>query len=406
MTAPVTVDALHARARRLFERDGRGWAAQGDESAVLEVPLHPPTEREALADLAAARAWVESWRRAGRSGDIEVAWARRDWARVGSQEVPERAAVRGPVSIARVAGLHDEWVVLSERLGILRSLGPSVVERGAQGRDETRRADAGNRLCDAQPADALADALAAALRAHARTIAALDGPDFDRLVGVLEWLRRNPASGRRVRELPIRGIHTKWIEARRGLVEALHRATTGATGLGLRESDPLVRVRFLDPALAPGGLADVTAPVTDLAGLSIRPERIFVFENLATVLAMPPVPGAVVVDGGGQRVELAARLPWVREVTYWGDLDSHGFAILHRLRAHDVVATSALMDTETLLAHRDLWGTDDAPNIGVLPSLTEDEQASLRLLGQEGNVRLEQERIPWAYALARLGVGS
>lgn len=58
-----------------------------------------------------------------------------------------------------------------------------------------------------------------------------------------------------------------------------------------------------------------------------------------------------------------------------------------------------------LLAHRDLWGTDDAPNVGHLPLLTDAEQATLRLLGSEGNVRLEQERIPWDYALARLGIG-
>lgn len=166
-------------------------------------------------------------------------------------------------------------------------------------------------------------------------------------------------------------------------------------------------MRFLDPALAPRGLADVSAPVSELAKLHVEPERIFVFENLATVLAMPPVADGVVIDGGGQRVELVARLPWVRSVgslTYWGDLDSHGFAILHRLRSHGVAAMSALMDTETLLAHRDLWGADDAPNIGVLPRLTADEQSTLRLLGSEGNVRLEQERIPWEYALTRLGV--
>ncbi|MFT4137080.1 Wadjet anti-phage system protein JetD domain-containing protein [Microbacterium sp.] len=374
MTTPVTVDTLRARARRMVERDGRAWAAAGDDSAVLDVPLHPPTEQQALADLDAARAWVESWRQADRSPGLAVNWVRRDWSRVGSQEVPVRVVVRGPERIARVAGLREEWTVLSERLGILRALGGE------------------------------ADAVTVALRMHARTIVQLDAPDFERLVSVLGWLRENPSSGRRVRELPIRGIHTKWIEARRGLVETLHRAFTGAIGLGLHENDPLVRVRFLDAALAPGGLTDISAPVSDLARLTVRPTRVFVFENLATVLAMPPVPGAVVLDGGGQRVELVTRLPWVKEVTYWGDLDSHGFAILHRLRSHDLAVTSVLMDAATLMAHRDLWGADDAPNVGVLPSLTADEQATLRLLGSEGNVRLEQERIPWEYALPRLGV--
>ena len=42
---------------------------------------------------------------------------------------------------------------------------------------------------------------------------------------------------------------------------------------------------------------------------SVRPlcERVFVFENLATLLAMPDVPRAVAVHGGGHRVDLVAR---------------------------------------------------------------------------------------------------
>lgn len=114
-------------------------------------------------------------------------------------------------------------------------------------------------------------------------------------------------------------------------------------------------MRALDERLAPGGLTDISAPIDNLAILSLRPERVFVFENLESVLAMPPVPGTIVLNGGGYRVDLIARLPWAQKVTYWGDLDSHDFAILHRLRAHGVQATAALMDTETLLTHRDLW---------------------------------------------------
>ena len=216
--------------------------------------------------------------------------------------------------------------------------------------------------------------------------------------------REHPESGRRVRELPIRGIHTKWIETRRGLVESLHRSGSGALDLGLREPSPLERLRVLDPSLSFHGLTDVSAPVDDLGASQIRPERVFVFENLATVLAMPDVSGAVAVHGGGHRVDLVARLPWAQTVTYWGDLDSHGFAILNQLRAGGVDATSALMEMATLFDHRDLWGVDPDPNVGVFDRLTRDERATLQSLSAEGNIRLEQERIPWDYALARLEV--
>lgn len=373
MSIPVTPTDLQARARKLFDRNARGWAVDSAADALLDVPLHPPTEREALANLDRVRAWVDAWRAADHDSDIQLTWSVRTWSRVGSQEVPIRAAVRGPDAIARVAGDTAAWRLLVDRVGALRALIGS---------------DSGS-----------------VLRSHARSIADLDDADFNRLVVVLAWLRENPASDRLIRELPIRGIDTKWIEARRGLVEALHRANTGASGLGLREPVSLVRVRALDPSFAFGGLPDVSAPVDDLAAISIRPDRVFVFENLATVLAMPDVSGAVALHGGGHRVDLVARLPWAQRVVYWGDLDSHGFAILHRLRAGGVEATSVLMDSETLLDHRDLWGVDPAPNVGVFGLLTREERVALQSLSAEGNVRLEQERIPWSYALSRLGAG-
>lgn len=363
---------LRARAKRLYERDARQWAATDEVDPVLEVPLHPPTERAALADLQTTREWVASWRTASDEPDIEVVWDRRNWPRIGSQDVPVRAVVRGAAPIARVAGEEDAWGRLSERLRALR------VAVGSSGQ------------------------AVSALRSHARTIESLEPPDFDRLIDVLGWLRDNPASGRRIRELPIRGIHTKWIEARRGLVETLHSVGTGLTGLGLLEPSPLIRMRILDPTLTLGGLTDVSVPVDDLASLSFRPQHVYVFENLATVLAMPDEPGGIVIHGGGHRVDMVARLPWVRRVTYWGDLDSHGFAILHQLRGCGVEAISVLMDTETLMAHRDLWVDDPAPNTSVLGLLSAEENATLHLLSSQGNVRLEQERIPWAYALARL----
>jgi len=371
VTTPVGVAALRARAKKLFDRDAREWAATGDRSAVIDVLLHPPTERAALANLETTRAWVEEWREADAAPDIEVTWATRTWSRVGSQVVPVRATLRGADAVAQVAGESVAWLVLVERMEALRTV------------------------------SGCGDAVAA-LRSQARSIAALDDADFGRLLDVLAWLREHPASDRLIRELPIRGIHTKWLESRRGLVEALHRAGTGATGLGLREPAPLVRMRVLDPELSFAGLTDVSAPVDALAELSIRPERIYVFENLATVLAMPHVPGGLAIHGGGHRVDLVARLPWVTRVTYWGDLDSHGFAILHRLRAGGVDASSVLMDAETLLAHRDLWGQDPEPNIGVFTLLTPEEKATLQLLSSQGNVRLEQERIPWGYARVRL----
>jgi hypothetical protein len=44
------------------------------------------------------------------------------------------------------------------------------------------------------------------------------------------------------------------------------------------------------------------------------------------------------------------------DVHYWGDLDTHGFAILHSLRAWLPQTQSFLMDRQTLAEHRDRLG--------------------------------------------------
>jgi hypothetical protein len=105
---------------------------------------------------------------------------------------------------------------------------------------------------------------------------------------------------------------------------------------------------------------------------------------------------------------MLARLPWVARARciYWGDLDTHGFAILDRARAGLPGLESALMDEETLLEFRDLWVHEKEQNAaGVLPMLSPAEAVVYRGLKEQRwgvNVRLEQERIPWSFAAPRL----
>jgi hypothetical protein len=95
-------------------------------------------------------------------------------------------------------------------------------------------------------------------------------------------------------------------------------------------------------------------------------------------------------------------------VFYWGDIDTHGFAILDSLRAFFPDARSFLMDRETLLAHQSLWGDEPDRCDKDLPRLTAPEAAlyaELRADSLGTHVRLEQERISFGYlklALAKL----
>jgi hypothetical protein len=125
---------------------------------------------------------------------------------------------------------------------------------------------------------------------------------------------------------------------------------------------------------------------------------VFVVENEVTYLAFPPVPNALVVFGSGFALTGLADLPWLhhKELVYWGDVDTHGFDILNRLRSRFDSVRSILMDRHTLLAHPQQWVTEPNPTARPLAHLTTEEASLYRDLveGTYGDsVRLEQERI-------------
>ena len=367
----VTVDAARTRARAVYERSFGAWATRPPCGPVLDLPLHPPTEAAALADGNAAIAWVASWRDAR---VMDVAWAYRQWASIGAQSVPERLRFESPGLLADFAGRGPHWRTVS-----------------------TRRADLLERWGEHGE-------VASVLRRQARAIGELPPADVIRLDAVIDWLVAHPESGLYIRQLPIRGVDTKWIGAHRSLVTGVVTAITGATDLGLAQPPGLVRMRFLDPELRPEGLGDLAAPVETLAALAVRATVVYVFENLESVVAMPDVAGAVVVHGSGYAVDRLGRIPWIRDghVIYWGDLDSNGFAILNRLRSHCSDVQTVLMDQEVLLEHRDLWVSEPTRATGEFSHLLPDEQAVVALLHVLGDVRLEQERLTWPMCVERL----
>ena len=358
MSAPVPVAAARVRGLATYERRCASWAVDGADAVVLDLPLHPPTESAALADTEAAVAWVRSWRALP-----GVAWGRRRWANLGEQEVPERLRLDNVAALAAFVGRAGHWRTLSSRA--------------------------------AELTDRFGTDVGPALRRHARALVDQSAADHARLIAVVDWLVAHPDSGLYLRQLPVAGVDTKWLESRHAWVTALVTAC-GHDGLGLRQPPGLVRLRC-DPGLAPGGLRDFAAPVEEVDRLALSPDRVLVVENLQTMLAVPDRPGLVVVHGTGYAVNRLGDVGWIRDapILYWGDLDGDGFAILDRIRAHCPRVDSLLMDSATLLAHRDLWGADPNRPPGILTRLTAAEAATLALLGELGGVRLEQERLAW-----------
>lgn len=399
MTPLAPADVV-ARALRLYERSARSWVVDPSADVELDAPLHPPSERDALQDLEGARRWVRAWREAEAATPVSVTWEERNWARVGRQTVPTRVRVDGAAAIARTAGRRREWMEWTRRIADVRA---ALVEVGIGAPGTGAREAAGS---GAPGVGDRLDAVNTALRTHARAILALDPVDLGILRAACSWLARNPVSGLRVRQVPVRGMHTKWLERHRSMVEDLVSAAAGVDGLGLLAPDDRLRLVIADPVLRVAGLRDVAAPIAELAALSFdrRLQFVLIVENLETLLALPDVEGVVAIHGSGYIGHLVSALPWVRNasVLYWGDLDSHGFAILHRVRAGGVDARSVLMDADTLGRHRELWVAEPRPFRGTLSSLTPAEQAVFDLLHEEGDVRLEQERIAWDHAWSRL----
>jgi hypothetical protein len=379
----IGVPEARSKAAKRVARDLREWAAFGGTEASLVIPLHPPTEKAAMAGLAAAIGWANGWR--DREG---VEWVARHWASAGTQDVPERVVLVGADAIARFAGpsVAADWARVRERA------------RGTLAHFEAR-----------VPGDGELLRLRQTLRTHARAVADLANDDLERFSAVVDWVADHPASGRRPRELPIRGVDSKWLGSHRRLVEAFHTALTGRPSLDLAEPTPLIRIRVLDPAMRPGGLDYLAAPAEELRRLDFGEglRAVLALENLETLLALPELHGVVAVHGGGFGAhERLSALPWVRasRVLYWGDLDSHGFAILNQLRTLLPQAESLLMDDSTLRAHEDLWVPDPTPAVGTYPLLTTGEQATLASLRSHDNPRLEQERLDWTTALSALRV--
>lgn len=379
----ITVREAQDSARGKLRRHLATWATQlpvddagYDGSPLVTIALKPPTEKEMLNDERGAEAWARAWRALPLDRRAVVEWETRTWRSIGRQDVPVRLHLHDADAVAAFVGGS-----LATDYGRLKASAAAMYGRFGP-----------------------TDALASALRRHASTVLAYTDAERTTVEEVLDWLLATDVTGLRPRQLPIRGVDSKWFASHRTVLSALHTAITGATSLGVVDSDPLVRVRILDPRIAPGGIQDFSAPARQLASLTFEPRIALVVENLETLLALPSWPGIVAIHGSGYAVDVLGGVPWLLRtpIVYWGDLDSHGFAILHRLRTAHPDVTTALMDIATLDAHRDLWVPEPKPTRGTFSTLTEQEAATLRALRAAGDVRLEQERIPWAYALTEL----
>src|SRR5699024_7515644 len=137
----------------------------------------------------------------------------------------EAAAFAGGETARGWARLRDGAAVIRLRLGDgANATAPVDAEDatgiGGDGTGDGATGIGGDRTGDGATGDSVdceADPLAAAIRSQAKRILSLSAPGFDTVIAVVDWLRGHRLGSLRPRQLPIRGVDSKWFETHRGL---------------------------------------------------------------------------------------------------------------------------------------------------------------------------------------------
>ena len=234
------------------------------------------------------------------------------------------------------------------------------------------------------------------------------------VIKVCRYFQLNPQPDRYIRQLDIQGVDTKFIEAHKGILSDLltlalepEDVDDSVSGLaengferrfGLRYDEPLIRFRLLDSDTS---VTDISVPLSQFVDPGVS--RVFITENKINGLAFPSVKDAMVIFGLGYGVRSLFSVSWMQEkqISYWGDIDTHGFSMLSQLRGCFRQTESLLMDQATLERHLPLCveEPDGKRFLADLPNLTDSEQTlfdALRHNQMSKNLRLEQERITFS----------
>jgi hypothetical protein len=245
--------------------------------------------------------------------------------------------------------------------------------------------------------------------------------DWEKLVEVALWVMSHPRPEVYLRQIDLKGVHTKFIEQHKGTLaqmldsllpkEAVSqeaRTSEFEARYGFRREPVLIRFRpNLECKTFPSSISDISIPSDEFAALDLMLEknfRVLVVENHINFLSIPRAKNFIIIWGSGYGFDSLKTADWLKDgiIYYWGDIDTHGFAILNQFRTLFPEAKSILMEKEILMSHKDLWVDEPKPARSELSNLTSEESAlylDLRenVFGQ--NVRLEQERIGYGAVL-------
>lgn len=240
--------------------------------------------------------------------------------------------------------------------------------------------------------------------------------NLHRLLDVIHWIMNNPDPGIYIRQLSLEGVDTKFIEQNKRFLtgaldrllpeKSINRDFSGNKNFekryGFLSKPEMIRFRY--PAGPPPGefYSDLAVKADEFCLKNPAVSRVFIIENDITALAFPPVPDSLVLFGRGYNFDSIADAHWLhkKKLFYWGDIDTHGFAILSQFRSYFPKTQSIIMDERTLLTHKLQWSVEKSPAKGMPLHLTTTERKLFRNLEQKesgDNIRLEQEFISFDF---------
>lgn len=339
--------------------------ASGEPFEPMGIPIRGPKPGELAGQLDLVRAWARDW---SHIESMRVEYKKVGGRLIGTNELPDRAWIDDYDTLWRLLKVTRQVARFSELL---------ATEHGP---------------------------VADWMRTHPMKVLSI-GDDWGRITATVRWMAEHDRGALYLRQVDVRGVDTKFIETHRGvlaeLLDRLDLATDAprsefAARYGFRTKPQYVRFRLPSRDLA--GLSELTARADELDHTPPGISTVYVVENEITYLAFPLIAGRMVIFGSGYAARRLEALPWLDdiELVYWGDIDTHGFAILDGLRRRFPHTASMLMDRETLLAHIDHWTIEHDPKNTRLDRLTTRERELYQDLIENkigDSVRLEQERI-------------
>lgn len=379
----LTEQALRKKALRFWPDVLKG-RAEGMLPFPWEIQTGVPSSAQMLEDFQAVREWAQELRTLALKHNLKIIECSVPHRRLGTQSLPQQLVFEDRGSYLSFIKKEDDFISFERAFESTRELLPELLPW-----------------------------LKCNLSLFERHLSI-----WHLVLKVARRYRERPFPNVYLRQLDIPEVDTKFVETHHRLLRKVLKflldgeknddpSDASLAGFcrqfGFRIDEPLVRFRWLDESITSQtlGLSDLTVPLNAFAAMKCPASRIFITENKINGLCFPAVPDAMVIFGLGFGIEMLSSVEWMKErrIFYWGDIDTHGFAMVARLRQMFPKVVTFLMDAPTFHAGREFWVREPVPESRSFPveNLTAEERAlfeELRTNVHGVQLRFEQERIP------------